>query len=287
MVDSVDSGILAAAPPSLAPSPTAPAADLLPTRSAVDSDLSLRYSNAFPLTSPLEVSAVDFYLLGLGRRDDPFPPPGLAQWPSAPVEMEEDWPPFPDPGFDFPSPASGTGFEAHADPRLELLEVRQWSSVPIPDALAARAISFYLINEHPSLAFFDAGLFVRDLVSGGGEFCSPLLVSSLLAWACVRLQVALLPTLLLTARPGKLCAAGPRGLTLQRSLPRGGQAALGVGRAARRPYDRLRRRPLDTHLRQSGKGQRRTGLSRRRRRDGEPPWPFRRRIRHSNAPRGS
>lgn len=51
--------------------------------------------------------------------------------------------------------------------------------------LAAGAISFYLTTYHPSLGLFDADLFLRDLVAEETGFCSPLLLSAVLALACV------------------------------------------------------------------------------------------------------
>jgi len=59
--------------------------------------------------------------------------------------------------------------------------------VPISNEYAAFLISQYLDVDHPTLGFFDADLFVQDLVHRRLEFCSPLLVSSLLHWAVVSL----------------------------------------------------------------------------------------------------
>mgnify|MGYP005988626813 CR=1 FL=1 len=71
------------------------------------------------------------------------------------------------------------------DDRLRQLEIRYWSAVPITNDLAARIISHYLAIDHPVLPMFNKKLFLDDLVNKMPNFCSPLLVSALLSWACV------------------------------------------------------------------------------------------------------
>ncbi|KXL45058.1 MAG: hypothetical protein FE78DRAFT_148967, partial [Acidomyces sp. 'richmondensis'] len=61
--------------------------------------------------------------------------------------------------------------------------IKYWTVVPISNEFAASIISQYLEVDHPTLGFFDADLFIHDLVYRRLEFCSPLLVSSLLYWA--------------------------------------------------------------------------------------------------------
>lgn len=73
------------------------------------------------------------------------------------------------------------------DIRLSHLSLAHWSQVPMPNLLAAEAISIHLETDHAILGFFDAELFVRDLVKGSGGNCSPLLVSAVCFWSCVRL----------------------------------------------------------------------------------------------------
>lgn len=46
-------------------------------------------------------------------------------------------------------------------------------------------VSFYLQVDHPVTGHFDADLFLDDLLEGKTNFCSCLLVNSLLLWACV------------------------------------------------------------------------------------------------------
>lgn len=73
----------------------------------------------------------------------------------------------------------------YCDARLATLNMSMWTTVPIPNDLAAAAISLYLQTDHPLLGFFDADIFLEDLVEGRSRYCSPLLVSSLLFWALV------------------------------------------------------------------------------------------------------
>lgn len=71
------------------------------------------------------------------------------------------------------------------DARLLQLNISHWTNAPIANDAAARAISMYLETDHPLLGFFDPDLFVSDLINQKHDYCSPLLVNSLLYWACV------------------------------------------------------------------------------------------------------
>ena len=73
----------------------------------------------------------------------------------------------------------------YCDARLAMLDMSVWTTIPIPNDLAAAAISLYLQTDHPLLGFFDADVFLEDLLEGRSRYCSTLLVSSLLFWALV------------------------------------------------------------------------------------------------------
>ncbi|KAK1990378.1 hypothetical protein LX36DRAFT_664276 [Colletotrichum falcatum] len=75
-------------------------------------------------------------------------------------------------------------FPPLCDERLQNADVLAWTGVKIPILAARRAVSLYLETDHAITALFDVDLFLNDLVSGGTRFCSRLLVSSLLSWAC-------------------------------------------------------------------------------------------------------
>ncbi|OBR16560.1 Zn 2cys6 transcription factor [Colletotrichum higginsianum IMI 349063] len=70
------------------------------------------------------------------------------------------------------------------DERLLNADILAWTSVKIPSPAARRIVSLYLETDHAITALFDVDLFLNDLISGGSRFCSRLLVSSLLSWAC-------------------------------------------------------------------------------------------------------
>ncbi|POS78990.1 hypothetical protein DHEL01_v202620 [Diaporthe helianthi] len=86
------------------------------------------------------------------------------------------------------SPNLGSTLADHSshlcDQRLEFIDIVRWSDVPISNELGARLISFYLTVDHPVLGLFDADLFLGDLVAHRTEFCCPLLLSSVLCFAC-------------------------------------------------------------------------------------------------------
>ncbi|KAK1237058.1 hypothetical protein MKX07_000480 [Trichoderma sp. CBMAI-0711] len=70
------------------------------------------------------------------------------------------------------------------DERLHQLDISHWTNAPINNESAARAISLYLETDHPLLGFFEPNLFVSDLINHKHDYCSPMLVNSLLYWAC-------------------------------------------------------------------------------------------------------
>lgn len=74
---------------------------------------------------------------------------------------------------------------AYCDPRLEHLSVEFWTRIPIDDRLAAQAISHFVELDHHVLGFFNADLFLRDLIQQGLTFCSSFLFNSVMAIACV------------------------------------------------------------------------------------------------------
>lgn len=82
--------------------------------------------------------------------------------------------------------AATTGQQGLCDPRLAQFEIYDWLQTPVSTGFAARAISFYLTTSHPTLGLFDADLFLGDLAAHRTDFCSPLLLSTILASACVR-----------------------------------------------------------------------------------------------------
>ncbi|KAM0484154.1 hypothetical protein ACHAP7_003667 [Fusarium lateritium] len=201
-LQSVNAGTVATSSP-VNPLVTSLAGTLADSR--VELDLNMRYTGAFPSLETLQITDVDLGLLAVHRR------PGLTNQqttmpllPYSPFDLSSRTSGTPTTSESFSTPSDATGDAGQrVDPRLEFLRIWQWTSVPVPDLLAAQAISFYLINEHPVLAFFDADLMIRDFTSGGGRFCSPLFVSSLLAWSCFEPRARLLSLAFLKEAEGR------------------------------------------------------------------------------------
>ncbi|PVH95427.1 hypothetical protein DM02DRAFT_617915 [Periconia macrospinosa] len=164
---------------------------LSPTSSSVEFELVVLHSNAYPALIPLDVASTNLELLGvtpfrhlsrgqrysysMGDDTDPTFEHGhqsrLTQFPTL------DW----DTRFDSRSASSSNNY---VDARLDHIHVRRWTDVAITDELAARALDLYLVNDTPWWAYFDIDLFLQDMVSGKVQFCTRLLVNSVLAWAC-------------------------------------------------------------------------------------------------------
>ncbi|KAM0713464.1 hypothetical protein Q7P37_010426 [Cladosporium fusiforme] len=72
-----------------------------------------------------------------------------------------------------------------SDHRFAQLRTDRWTEVQLPRGDAIRLIMYFLENDHPVLGFFDAELFVHDLVTGCREFCSSFLVNCVLYWSCI------------------------------------------------------------------------------------------------------
>ncbi|KAH6651916.1 hypothetical protein BKA67DRAFT_593606 [Truncatella angustata] len=88
----------------------------------------------------------------------------------------------------FRGPKSPSGspnkYRELCDDRLANLSVSFWTSVQIPNDLAAKAISMYLETDHPLLGTFEPTQFVGDLVNHQQTSCSPFLANCVLYWGC-------------------------------------------------------------------------------------------------------
>jgi hypothetical protein len=76
------------------------------------------------------------------------------------------------------------------DSRLRRLRISYWTQVPVTDAWATQALSLYFATDHAVAMLIDADLFIGDLVDQKTDFCSPLLLSSLMFWASVSITLA-------------------------------------------------------------------------------------------------
>jgi hypothetical protein len=73
---------------------------------------------------------------------------------------------------------------------LQKVNLALWMDLPIPNETAVRVIALYLNNDYPVLPLFHADLFLQDLCQNRPYFCSVLLISALLGWACVGIPIA-------------------------------------------------------------------------------------------------
>lgn len=179
------------------PSDLATAKSLFPvTDSLLEFELSARHHFIYPKTSPLDpaklvaflnssaLTATDELSKGLSSpqtssTSSAFPRRSLDTSQSRPSSSTADTS-----VSDTATPETSESYQL-CDPRLGSLEIKFWTSVPIPNTLAASAISFYLESDHPIFGIFDADLFLTDLVKKRLEHCSPFLVSAVLSYACV------------------------------------------------------------------------------------------------------
>jgi hypothetical protein len=160
-----------------------------PIQSNCEFELLIRHPNAFP-TLDLSKRAQ--------RIGNTFTSPSVASWTldsssssdssrAVSADPNQFMTPHVEEGFSFASigdiqqleGAADSAAPQYFDPRLAHLQIAFWTTVPITNEQAARAISCYFEVQHPIWGVFDAGLFVRDLVEFRFEFCSPLMVSGL------------------------------------------------------------------------------------------------------------
>ena len=98
----------------------------------------------------------------------------------------------------------------YCDHRLSALHISAWTNVQVSNELAARIISLYLKTDHPMLGIFDPDLFVSDLITQQGRFCSSLLVNALLYWGAVRDAINVTNGMSLTSHGSKCTVPSTR-----------------------------------------------------------------------------
>lgn len=74
------------------------------------------------------------------------------------------------------------------DQAVYRVPAKPWTTVTDDDEFVSHLISLYFTWYHPCFPWIDREIFLRDMKAGNAdsEFCSPFLVNSLLADACVR-----------------------------------------------------------------------------------------------------
>ncbi|OJJ51804.1 hypothetical protein ASPZODRAFT_22227 [Penicilliopsis zonata CBS 506.65] len=178
---SIRGGLLATHSPSVSHSARA---CLPPMSSAYELELLSVHPVAFPALEPLTVTNVDLSLVGVPTHFDVrWSPPEPSLEPASSPET----PPIQPMMYLNPQSLSrlysGPSNHAYADPRLTRLQIAAWTNVPMSNEFAANILSLFFINEHPVQGFFDADLFLDDLVALRTKYCSRLLVNSILAYA--------------------------------------------------------------------------------------------------------
>jgi len=72
-----------------------------------------------------------------------------------------------------------------ADPHLDAIKIKKWTSVIDDDKLLRKLVQTYFLKEYPFFPAFQKDYFLQDMLSGRKQYCSPLLVHAVLASACV------------------------------------------------------------------------------------------------------
>lgn len=183
-ISSLLSSIEGAAHTAARPSDLETARAILPrTESGIEFELHARYRSVYPALPPL-----DFSTIGMGHLS-PVGRQAIAREEDSSRSVPTVGPPQPLRGT-YPkhtSPVSGPVQDRHyCDPRLNRLRIRYWTTVPISDEFAASALSHHFETYHAIFGCIDCDLFLSDLVNHELNYCSPLLVSAIMSFACVR-----------------------------------------------------------------------------------------------------
>ncbi|EGU76976.1 hypothetical protein FOXB_12508 [Fusarium oxysporum f. sp. conglutinans Fo5176] len=170
---------------------------LPPTQSFVEYELTILHDFSYPALEPIELPEIDLDRLEKSnwpKSTTSIDDKVLADLDSMPGSLKSVVPSqlnaIPQTAFPgspkIPSVVIGPSPPLRwCDSRLNRLNINYWTRVPISNELAAGAISTYLETDHALLGFFDADLFLSDLVEQRLNYCSPFLVSSLLCMACL------------------------------------------------------------------------------------------------------
>ncbi|KAF6781827.1 C6 transcription factor, partial [Colletotrichum musicola] len=147
---------------------------LPPTQSSIEFELMAEYGTAYPRLLPTSVAELttvwppELNLSASGSQAGPGIPPTSTQGEMLEGPSETNSESGQEASQLEESDHSGHGQQAriteprsppqYCDGRLERLETRYWTKVPISNELAATLISFYLENDHRTMGFFDADL---------------------------------------------------------------------------------------------------------------------------------
>ncbi|KAK4983665.1 hypothetical protein LTR50_007094 [Elasticomyces elasticus] len=82
------------------------------------------------------------------------------------------------------SPAQLEARASYERPEFNV-EAQLWTSVIRDNALMSHLLTVYFTYSHKFFCWFEKESFIEDLLQGGTDFCSPLLVNAVLALACI------------------------------------------------------------------------------------------------------
>ena len=159
-------------------------------QSGVDFELTVRHHMVYPNLSPVKFSLDgDSLRLQLVQSREFSESPGSARGSgnaSSPQPYESRPSSLPGMSIRRASPLLGPPqLPSYCDNRLRHLKIDYWTKVSISNEFAAAVLSFTLELEHTFLGFFDADLFITDLIDQRERFCSSFLVNALFYYACV------------------------------------------------------------------------------------------------------
>ncbi|KAK1975574.1 hypothetical protein LZ30DRAFT_754028 [Colletotrichum cereale] len=156
-------------------------ASLPPTQSSLEFELMMRHPVAYPTWPPFWPSKLNLDFL-LFPRDVLW-----NEGRSGPTETADSLSPHAhDPRGDSLNSTGRVGPRNPStvyDNRLPSVDIIQWTDVLITNELSAAVLQLYLETDHPMMPLIDVDLLLAGLL-GKNEFCSRILVSGLLAWAC-------------------------------------------------------------------------------------------------------
>ncbi|KAK1842306.1 C6 transcription factor [Colletotrichum chrysophilum] len=181
-----------------------------PDQNSLEFELMVRHSIAYSPWAPTELPQLDFELSARPGQsiavespsaavspvsaDTPSPMPptesessfssSRARFQQEPRESSSSSLSLSVPGRVSSREAGPADFQTLCDERLHKVDISVWTNVSVAPDSARRALSLYLETDHTFTALFDVDLLLDSLVSGNTRFCSRLLFSSLLSWAC-------------------------------------------------------------------------------------------------------
>jgi hypothetical protein len=71
------------------------------------------------------------------------------------------------------------------EPLIQEVRPSQWTTVAVEDGVMRTLLAIFFLLEYRRFSIFHKDYFLQDMASGNQDHCSPLLVNTVLACACV------------------------------------------------------------------------------------------------------